>query len=136
MRSYKAHKEGKNRQAINISPRRGESGEQYSVELPSGFVAKIGASYRVTGVSVRLKTRKGLPAPEEAKFVRNGKAEVQVWLFEKSAVTINQLKELGFEVVLDPESAKMIIGRVPLEKLEALARLKFVRYLSPQVAAN
>jgi len=39
-------------------------------------------------------------------------------------------------VLLDPKSAKMIIGRLPLEKLEALARLEFVRYVTPQVAGN
>jgi len=84
----------------------------------------------------RLKARKILQDPGEARFVRNGKAEVQVWLFDKSAQTINKLKELGFEVVLDPQSAKMIIGRVPLAKLEELAKLQFVRYVTPQVIPN
>jgi Ca-activated chloride channel homolog len=98
------------------------------------LVAKIDPS--ILMLIDRLKTRQGSPGPNEARFVRNGKAEVQVWLFDKSPETINKLKELGFEVVLDPKSAKMIIGRVPLEKLEALARLKFVRYVTPQVVGN
>ena len=42
------------------------------------------------------------------------------------------LKELGFEVVLDPTTSKMIIGRLPIEKLAALAELKSVRYVAPQ----
>ncbi|HLF83207.1 MAG TPA: hypothetical protein VI837_03435 [Blastocatellia bacterium] len=42
-----------------------------------------------------------------------------------------QLKQLGFEVVLDPKTAKMIIGRLPIEKLAALVELKSVRYVAP-----
>jgi Ca-activated chloride channel family protein len=98
------------------------------------LVAKIDPA--ILAIIDRLKARQNLPGPDEARFVRNGKAEVQVWLVDKSAKTINKLKELGFEVVLDPKSAKMIIGRVPLEQLEALARLELVRYLSPQVAGQ
>ena len=98
------------------------------------LVAKLDPS--ILAIIERLKTRKSLPGPDEARFVRNGKAEVQIWFFDKSATTINKLKELGFEVLLDPKSAKMIIGRLPLEKLEALARLEFVRYVTPQVAGN
>ena len=50
---------------------------------------------------------------------------------DKSPETITQLKELGFEVVLDLKSSKMIIGRVRIEKLAALAELKTVRYVAP-----
>ena len=57
-------------------------------------------------------------------FIRDGKAEVQIWLTEKSRANLAQLKELGFEVVLDAKNPKVIIGRLPVEKLEALAKLK------------
>jgi hypothetical protein len=36
-------------------------------------------------------------------------------------------------VMLDVKTSKLIIGRLPIEKLEALAKLKLVRYVSPQV---
>jgi len=42
------------------------------------------------------------------------------------------LKKLGFEVILDPQSSKLIIGRLPVEKLAALAELPVVKYISPQ----
>jgi hypothetical protein len=45
------------------------------------------------------------------------------------------LKELGFQVVLDPKSAKLIIGRLPLAKLSALVELTQVRYVAPQLSA-
>jgi Ca-activated chloride channel family protein len=63
-------------------------------------------------------------------FVRNGKAEVQLWLNDKSDVVKAQLKELGFEVVLDHADSNLMIGRIPVDKLELLADLEFVRYVS------
>jgi Ca-activated chloride channel family protein len=67
-------------------------------------------------------------------FVRNGKAEVQVWLTEKSEAAKATLKELGFEVVLDHAGSTLMIGRIPVDKLELLAELEFVRYVSPQTS--
>jgi hypothetical protein len=71
------------------------------------------------------------PGPQESRFVRNGKAEVQVWLNDTSKETIALLTQLGFEIILQPKTTKMIIGRLPVEKLEALATLKQVRYVAP-----
>jgi Ca-activated chloride channel family protein len=84
----------------------------------------------------RLKNKNAKPGADEARFVHDGKAEIQVWLTDKSSETIAQLKQLGFEVVLDPTTSKMIIGRVPVEKLAALAELKFIRYIAPQMSGR
>jgi Ca-activated chloride channel family protein len=59
------------------------------------------------------------------------KLSLQIWLAEKSPAVLAQLKALGFELVLDPKSAKLVIGRLPVEKLEALAKLAVVRYVAP-----
>jgi hypothetical protein len=85
----------------------------------------------IAAVVERLKNKSVQPSADEVRFVRNGKAEVQVWLSNKSAETIAQLKRLGFEVVADPKSAHMLIGRLSIEKLEALAGLEAVRYVAP-----
>ena len=82
----------------------------------------------------RLKDTSRKPAGEETRFVRDGKAEIQVWLADKSPETITQLKELGFEVLLDPKASKMIIGRLAIGKLAALAELKSVRYVAPMTS--
>ena len=79
----------------------------------------------------KLQRKEALSA---AEFIRNGKAEVQVWLTDKSPASLAKLKQLGFEVVLDAKSSKLIIGRLPVEKLEALARLDFVTYVAPQLS--
>ena len=124
----------------------------------SGGAATVGGNYRIDGLRTlspeeqkraqlqakfhpavlavidRLKDKKLSPSPDEAKFIHNGKAEIQIWLTDKSDETMHRLKELGFEVVLDPKTAKLIIGRLPFEKLAALAELKSVRYVAPQMA--
>ena len=83
---------------------------------------------------VRSKGRYG-PSSIERRFVSaDDKAEVQIWLTEKSDIIVAKLKELGVEVVLDSQSAKLVVGRLPIEKLEMLARLPFVKYVSPQMS--
>jgi Ca-activated chloride channel family protein len=67
-------------------------------------------------------------------FVREGNAEVQVWLTAKSDAARMKLKELGFEVILDSPNSTLIVGRLPMDKVELLAELEFVRYISPQIS--
>jgi len=93
-------------------------------------LAKLAPALRVLA---ERATRPGFkPTAEEAKFLRNGKVEVQVFLTDTSEATLKQLKELGFEVVLQPTTAKLVIGRLPVEKLAALAELNVVRYVAPR----
>src|SRR5262245_1482152 len=86
----------------------------------------------IAAIIDRLKNKDAKPGAEELKFTRDGKAEIQVWLTDKSAETIEQLKKLGFETLLDPQSSKVIIGRLPIEKLAALLELPAVKYIAPQ----
>jgi hypothetical protein len=88
----------------------------------------------VFAVVERLRKKEALTAADEAGFIRNGKAEVQIWVSEKSPEALAKLKELGFEVVLDAKNTKLIIGRLSIDKLEALADLKFVKYVAPQAS--
>jgi Ca-activated chloride channel family protein len=81
----------------------------------------------------RLKKKTGFATLDETRFVRDGKAEVQIWLTDKSAENMAKLKELGFEILLDPRTSKLVIGRLPIEQLEKLAELKFVRYAAPNL---
>ena len=84
----------------------------------------------------RLKDKKAEPAIDETKFVHDGKAEIQVWLTCKSPETMDALKKLGFEIVLEPKSTQMLIGRIAIDKLEALSLAESVRYISPQNEAH
>ena len=86
----------------------------------------------VLAVIERLQRKEVKPGADEMKFVRDGKAEVQIWLIDKSAESLAELKKLGFEIILDPKTAKLVIGRLPIENLHKLAELTSVRYVAPQ----
>jgi Ca-activated chloride channel family protein len=82
----------------------------------------------------KLQRKEALSSADEGGFIRDGKAEVQVWMTDKSAASLAKLKELGFEVVLDSKTSNLIVGRISVDKLEMLARLSFVKYAAPQVS--
>jgi len=88
----------------------------------------------ITALIERLRTPGAKPGAEEARFVRDGKAEIQIWLAQKNAAVLAELKRLGFEVMLEPGSASLLIGRLPLANLAALAELAAVRYIAPSPA--
>ncbi len=105
---------------------RQEDEQAQSVSLVS---AKLHRS--LAAIVERLKTKNSRPTAEEATFVTNGKAEIQVWLEDTSEETFERLEKLGFELLLEPRTGKLVIGRIALEKLAALAELKAVRYITP-----
>ncbi|HEU4435106.1 MAG TPA: hypothetical protein VFR51_17095, partial [Pyrinomonadaceae bacterium] len=88
----------------------------------------------VLAVVDRLKQTPQPDLSNYGGFVRDRKAEVKLWLTDKSEVAKAKLKELGFEIVLDHAGSNLIIGRIPIEKLELLADLDFVRYVSAQTS--
>jgi Ca-activated chloride channel family protein len=58
------------------------------------------------------------------------KIEVQVWLTQDNDAIRDQLKLLGFELIAEKASARMLVGRLAIDKLEALAQLQQVRFVS------
>ena len=67
---------------------------------------------------------------DEPVQVQNGKVSVQLFLNDTSAETMKQLQQLGFEVVLKPQSGKVLVGRIAVEKLTALAQLSAVKFVA------
>jgi Ca-activated chloride channel family protein len=98
------------------------------------MIAKVHPS--LAALILRLQQKGVAPAAEESKFVRDGKAQVQLWLADKSPAALAELNKLGFEVILDPTTSKLLIGRIAIEKLAALAKLDFVRFVGPQNITN
>lgn len=82
----------------------------------------------------RIRQKEQTQAPALDGFVRDGKAEVQVWFTGKTDELRLKLKELGFEVVFDSPTSSLMIGRLPMEKVELLADLELVRYVAPQIS--
>jgi len=69
---------------------------------------------------------------DESARLQNGKVMVQVWLTESTAETLEQIKKLGFKLVTQPKSSHLLIGYIPIEQLEDLAKLSVVRYVTLQ----
>jgi hypothetical protein len=64
---------------------------------------------------------------------RTGLVTVQVWVNDRSEQSIAALKRAGLEVTkLDPSNSKLVIGRIEMSKLEAIAKISFVTYIGPQ----
>lgn len=85
----------------------------------------------LAAIAERVRT-KSAPTAAEAGLVKDGKVEVQIWLSAVSPEVVGELKLLGFEVVLEPKTAKLVIGRLPIASLEKAAGVAAVRYIGLQ----
>ena len=94
------------------------------------FLSRLHPS--VASVVERLREGDAAAGAAEASFIRDGKAELRIWLRETSPGVLAQLRELGFELILDAQSTGLVVGRLPVEKLTALADIRAVRYVAPQ----
>lgn len=80
----------------------------------------------------RLKKGDRTATANEAKFVRDGKAEIQIELTVRSADVIQKLKAAWFEVVSE-KGRTIILGRIAIEKLAALAEIAEVKLILPKL---
>ncbi|MBX7220146.1 MAG: VWA domain-containing protein, partial [Blastocatellia bacterium] len=106
-----------------------KAGKSDDVKVKTAVVFKCHPA--VLALIERLKQKQATSTPETATFIKNGKAEIQVRLTEMTPETLETLKKLGFEVVAETKTAKLVVGRIAIEKLEALAELKVVRFIAP-----
>jgi len=102
-------------------------------QSPEGKPSKLHPS--LAAIVERWKNRQAGPEPPGPNFVKDGQAEIQIWLADAAPQTIAALEKLGFEVVLHPKAGKVILGRIAIERLEELAALPVVRYVAPLSAA-
>jgi hypothetical protein len=68
---------------------------------------------------------------QDCKLVKDGTVEVQLWLTDDSTAVLDQLKALGFTTSQALHGEKALVGRLPAEKLAALAKISAVRFASP-----
>lgn len=80
----------------------------------------------------RLQKGDQKPTANEAKFVRDGKAEIQIELTVRSVEVIEKLKAAGFEVVSE-KGKTIVFGRIAIEKLVALAEIEEVKLILPKI---
>lgn len=84
---------------------------------------------------VKHVERKDTLPQDVAQHVTDRKVLLQVWLTDTNPETLEKLKTLSFEVVAQPKTGRLMIGRLSVGKLEASSKLSVVRYLTLQRAA-
>ncbi|HZO53461.1 MAG TPA: VIT and VWA domain-containing protein [Bryobacteraceae bacterium] len=67
---------------------------------------------------------------DPALAAKTGSVRVKVWLSDASAAVLQQLKAAGLNVVAQPNGAKLVFGTIDASKLEALAKVTAVTYVS------
>jgi Ca-activated chloride channel family protein len=80
----------------------------------------------------RIRTTKYDLTQNEAKFVSNDMAAIQIELWEKRPEVLERLRTLGFEIVAEG-SAHILTGRIAVEKLDDLAKIEEVKLILPKL---
>ncbi|MGD9851041.1 MAG: VIT and VWA domain-containing protein [Nitrospirales bacterium] len=78
--------------------------------------------------------KKSTLTEEVAKHVIDGNVLVQIWLGDTKGETLEKLKALGFEVVAQPKTGHLVIGKLPIARLAEVSELAVVRYIALQPA--
>jgi hypothetical protein len=68
---------------------------------------------------------------QNCKLVKDGVVELQVWLTDDSQEVLDRLKALGFTISEVRPKEKVVVGRLPAERLAELAKMSPVRFASP-----
>jgi Ca-activated chloride channel family protein len=66
----------------------------------------------------------------DCKLAPDGTADVQLFLTQDSAALIDQLKALGLQISQIRKKERLVIARVPLDKLTDLAKLQQIKFIS------
>ncbi len=109
---------------------------------PIPVIATVAVSFKIDGtvppsldVAVALlieRVRTKAPADStESTFVRDGKAELELTLQLLTEAVLRRLAALGFDVITESRAARKVVGRMPVEKVEALLDIKAVQFIAP-----
>ncbi|MEK7856151.1 MAG: hypothetical protein AAB288_08675, partial [Acidobacteriota bacterium] len=114
--------------SANVTPIENGPPQPPSVEALRDWAMKEKLHSWVYALVARLKASDSKPGLNESLFVRDGKATVLVKLADRSPETLEKLKALGFEVE-SVTNGTNATGRIPIEKLAALAATDEVNYV-------
>jgi hypothetical protein len=108
--------------------------------VPSGEVASERARAAARGPRLspdlqqqveRLRASGPKPAGMVAPGHRNERVTVQLWVKELTAPGLKRLKELGFDLAATLIPGRLVLGTLPVDRLEQAAGLDFVRRIEP-----
>jgi TonB family protein len=66
-------------------------------------------------------------------FIHEGNANLELKIAAKTANATSQLKSSGFEIIAWPEGSPKATGKIAVEKLESLLKIKSVQYIAPHL---
>lgn len=118
-----------NKKDVQISIESKNMRAELTPEIKRKLILKEKLHFWVFESVERIEQGGTTPTSNEANFVFDGKAEVQVLLTENTSEIVAKLKAVGFEVV--EEKGDKIVGRIAVEKLKDLAFVEEVKYVSP-----
>jgi hypothetical protein len=126
-----------------VGVQRHSSVGQRADQAVGGFIARDEAAAKPAMLSPAEQERRKMQSKlhpdlesmiqqiRSGKMATAGQATVQIFLTDDSPAALDQLKKLGVEITVQPKSGKLVIGRVPLAALAAVAQLNVVRYMAP-----
>jgi Ca-activated chloride channel family protein len=66
----------------------------------------------------------------DCKLVHDGLVELEIWLSKSSPSVLEQLRSAGFRPATDRSGGKRLLGKLPVENLQSLARIAEVQFVS------
>ncbi len=124
-------------ESVTVPPVMADAMELEDRDLSVGRASSIPSKLDSSLMALLNKRSEGKELSQtEAARVQDGKVLIQVWLKDSNKETLEQLKKLGFQIVAQPKTGHMVIGKLPVEKLEALSEIEAVRYVTFQSAVS
>ncbi len=122
---------------VNISS--GETPQPMTPDLPAKTEAETIRRQRLATVmhvwvfdlASRLENGNAVLAANDPRFVRDGKAYIQIDLTAATPAVIETLRAVGFEI--NTQKATHFTGSIPIEKLSALAGIPEIKLILPAV---
>jgi Ca-activated chloride channel homolog len=109
---------------------RGDGKEAPSPVPPSRERQVMESKFQPAVLAVLDCVRKNGSPGTTCGHVQSGKIAIEVWLKDDSPAVRSQLKALGFELKKHDSAKKTITGNLAVEKLEGLAKLAQVQFVS------
>lgn len=101
-------------------------------EQSADYKLKQKLHFWIYDLVIRPQKHSSKPTSNEAKFVNNGKAKIQIYLTDKNPVLMQNLKDSGFGLTKEKEK-NVLIGEIAVEKIADLVEFKQVKYILPSV---
>lgn len=120
---------------ISVDETRLQTDEEKSQTTPEALKQKLIAGKLhvwLYALVERLQKGESAPTANEAKFVKDGKAEIQIQLSTKTPEAMEKLKNSGFEISGE-KGKNAVVGKIAIEKIANTAEIAEVQYVLPKI---